>query len=82
MEYYHVRVTQKSDRSHDEVRLDLTREELEGRFLAPYCRGLPIIIGGKSIHNDDIERIRITKTDQDSSHLAKVVEEERRPPGR
>ena len=78
MEYYHVRVTQKSDRSHDEVRLDLTREELEGRFLAPYRRGLPIIIGGKSIQNDGIERIRITKTDQDSSHLGKVVEEERR----
>ena len=77
MEYYHVRVTQKSDRSHDEVRLDLTREELEERFLAPYRRGLPIIIGGKSILNNDIERIRITKTDQDSSHLGKVVDEER-----
>ena len=77
MDYYHVRVTQKSDRTHDEVRLDLTREELEERFLVPYRRGLPIIIGGKSIQNDDIERIRITKTVQDSSHLAKVVEEER-----
>ena len=78
MEYYHVRVTQKSEQSHNEVRLDLTREELEARFLVPYRRGLPIIIRGKSIQNDDIERIRITKTDQDSSHLAKVVEEERR----
>ena len=78
MEYHHVRVTQKSDRSPDEVKLDLTREELEERFLAPYRKGLPIVIGGKSIQKDDLERIRISKTDQDSNHVAKVVEEERR----
>ena len=78
MEYHHVRVTQKSDRSPDEVKLDLTREELEERFLAPYRKGLPIVIGGKSIQKDDLERIRINKTDQDSNHVAKVVEEERR----
>ena len=78
MAYHHVRVTQKSDRSHDEVKLDLTREELEERFLSPYRKGLPIVMGGKSILKDDIERIRISKTDQDSNHVSKIVEEERR----
>ncbi len=78
MEYYHVCVTPKSDKSKVEARLDLTREELEERILAPYRKGLPIVIGGKSIQNDDIERIRISKTDQDSNHVGKVVAEERR----
>ena len=54
MRYYHVRITPKSDRSHDEVRLDLTPEELEGRFLTPYRRGQPIAIAGKTISADDI----------------------------
>ena len=78
MEYYHVRITQKSDRSHDEVKLDLTLEELEERFLSPYRKGLPIVIGGKSILTDDIDRIRIGKTYQESNHVRKIVEEERR----
>ena len=78
MEYYHVCVTPKSNKSNVEVRLDLTREELEERFLAPYRKGLPMVIRGKSIQKDDIERIRISKTDQDSNHLGKVVADERR----
>ena len=78
MEYHHICITQKSDRSNVEVRLDLTREELEERFLAPYRKGLPIVIRGKSIQKEDIERIRISKTDQDSNHVGKVVAEERR----
>ena len=78
MEYYHVCVTPKSDKSKVEVRLDLTREELEERFLAPYRKGLTMVIRGKSIQKDDIERIRISKTDQDSNHLGKVVADEGR----
>ena len=42
MTYYHVRITPKSGRSFsdDEVKLDLTSEELEERFLAPYRKGI------------------------------------------
>jgi len=79
---YHVQITQKSYRQHDEVRLDLTKEQLETRFLIPYREGRSIVIGGKTIPPEDIERIRINYTDQTSEELLPIVrreeEEERR----
>ena len=75
---YHVRITPRSDRSHDEVRLDLTREQLEERFLVPYREGRPIVIGGRTIPPTDIERIRITQTEERSEQLLPIVREERR----
>ena len=66
--YYHVRVTQASDRMSDEVRLDIAHDELERRFLQPYRQGQPIAIAGKSIPTDDIERIRISRTEQRADH--------------
>ena len=78
MEYYHVRITQKSSPSHDETRLDLSFDELEERFLTPYRMGSTVVIQGKSIPVDDISRLRITKSAQDSNHYRPIVEEERR----
>ncbi len=78
---YHVRITPRSDRSHDEVRLDLTREQLEERFLIPYREGRSIVIGGRTIPPDDIERIRITLTDQPSEELLPIVRAERESSG-
>ena len=78
MTFYHVRITPKSDRSHDEVRLDLSPEELRSRFLTPYERGKAIVIGGRTISSDDIERIRITKTAQESRYFRARVEAEQR----
>ena len=68
-EYYHVRITTKSDRGHNEVKLDLSKEQLTVRFLNPYEYGTNIIVNGKSIEPDDIERIEISITDVDSSRL-------------
>ena len=48
----HVRITQKSNSSHDETKLGLTEEQLRERFLQPYELGEPIIINGKSIPKD------------------------------
>jgi hypothetical protein len=59
---YHVRVTSKSDRNRPETRLDLTMDQLEERFLRPYRDGRPIVIGGKTIPPEDIERIQISQT--------------------
>ncbi len=73
---YHVRITPRSDRSHDEVKLDLTKEQLEERFLNPYVEGRPIVIGGKTIPPDDIERIRINYTDETSEQLLPIVRKE------
>ena len=78
MDYYHVRFTPKSDTSQVEVRLDLNIEELTERFVLPYRRGLPITINGRSFSAEDVERIRINKTDQDSQYLLEVVSQERR----
>ena len=76
--YYHVRVTPRSDRYETEVKLDLSREELEERFLRPYREGRPIVIGGRTIPPDDIERIRINATDEPSERILPIIIEERR----
>ena len=81
MAYYHVRVTQASAPSYDETRLDLTFEELDERFLSPYREGSKIVINGKVIPVSDIERIRISKSDQDSNYLRPIAERERRNSG-
>ena len=75
MTYYHVRITPKSGRSFsdDEVKLDLTSEELEERFLAPYRRGNPITINGKVFALGGIERIKINVTRHDSEVIYPVV---------
>ena len=73
---YHVRVTAKSNPSDDEVKLDLSKEMLEQRFLAPYREGRPIVIGGRTIPPDDIDRIRITQTDKSSDALFPAVRAE------
>lgn len=78
---YHVRITPRSNRSNDEVRLDLTREELEQRFLVPYRDGRSIVIGGRTVPPDDIERIRITFTDQSSEELLPRIRAERESSG-
>ncbi|HUT75308.1 MAG TPA: nucleotide-binding protein [Armatimonadota bacterium] len=74
---YHVRITTKSNPSHDEVKLDLTKPQLTKRFVEPYCRGRPIVSGGKTITTDDIERIQISFTEQLSEMLLPLIRKER-----
>ena len=78
MPYYHVRITQASAPSYDETRLDMTFEELDARFLSPYREGSDIVINGKVIPPSDIERIRISKSTQDSNSIRGIVRDERR----
>jgi hypothetical protein len=61
---YHVRITRKSDITRDETKLDLTQEQLEQQFLVPYRQGRPILIGGLTVPMDDLERIRISETNE------------------
>jgi len=51
---FHVRITKKSDKTEDEIWLDLTKEKLQERILNPYYEGNPIIISGKSIPIEDL----------------------------
>lgn len=75
--YYHVRITQKSNRSHDELKLDLREEKLRSQFLTPYENGENIVINGKIIAPDDIERIRISKTEMNSAELIPIIRAKR-----
>ena len=81
MAYYNIRITQASAPSYDETRLDMTLEELEDRFLSPYREGSKIVINGKVIPVSAIDRIRISKSDQDSNHIRPIAERERRESG-
>ncbi len=47
----------------DETKLDLTEEELEQQFLAPYRDGRPITVNGRVVEISDLERIRISTSD-------------------
>jgi predicted nucleotide-binding protein len=76
---FHVRVTPKGKgATTDEVRLDLTREQLEDRFLKPYREGRPIVIGGRTISASELERIRISHSEESSEVLLPVVREKQR----
>jgi predicted nucleotide-binding protein len=75
---YHVRITTRSQPSYDEVRLDLSRGELDARFLRPYREGRPIVIGGRTVEPADLRRLRVNYTEQSSDELLPVVVEERR----
>lgn len=67
--FFHVRFTQKSQRSHDETKNDLSEEQLMSRFIEPYQEGQRIIINGKTIQPNDIERVRISKSEEPSGVL-------------
>jgi predicted nucleotide-binding protein len=63
--YFHVRLTVKGER-HDEVKLDLEEAELEDQFLAPYRRGTPITVNGRTIPIERLERIKISASTEPS----------------
>lgn len=65
---FHIRITPKSRRTEDEVLLDLSEEEMERRILKPYRVGTPIVLGGKTIPTNDIERIKISRTKYKSDY--------------
>jgi hypothetical protein len=68
---FHIRITPvgPSRLSGDELALDLTRDQLEGRFLALRRDGRPITIKGRTLSWDEIDRIRINETDEKSADL-------------
>ena len=79
MSYYHIRITPKSSPSKTEVELDLSLDELMDRFVNQYERGLSIIIAGKILAADDIERIQLNVSEEDSSILnSNLLQQHRR----
>ena len=46
---FHVRITPKSDKTHDEIKLDLSRENTRTKnSWSPMMKVVPIVIGGKN----------------------------------
>lgn len=71
--YYHVRITTKSD-GRPEVKLDLSEDKLWKQFLIPYENNESIVVNGKAIEPNNIERIRINKTRNGSAEILPTVE--------
>jgi predicted nucleotide-binding protein len=74
---FHVRLNRKSNPSHDEIKLDLSREELEEQFLSRYREGRAILIGGVVVPVDDIGYLKISQTDLPSDDLLPGIRRER-----
>lgn len=70
---YHVRISLKSQKSSDETKTDFSEEQLKVRILEPYEQGEPIILNGKTIQPNDIERIRISKSQEVSSQIIQRI---------
>lgn len=66
--YYHVRISVTGER-HDEVKVDMDEETLERQFLKPYREGRAITINGKVVLPEQLERIRISQSDWQTSQM-------------
>ena len=75
---YHVRISLKSQKSSDETKNDFSEEQLQVRVLEPYEQGEPIIMNGKTIQPHDIDRIRISKSQETSQQLIERIRAENR----
>lgn len=74
--YYHVRITVSGERS-DETKTDLSFDDLDRQVLEPYRTERPITINGRTLLLDDVERIRISRSEQSaSSFFAKLKAED------
>ena len=67
-DYFHIRITCKAIAPYrvgrTEAERNLTLESLEQRFLMAYRRARPLVLNGRPIATDNIERIRIYKSEE------------------
>ena len=78
-EQYHVTLVPKGAGTSDfrlEFELNLSFESIEQRFLMPYRRGQPMVIKGKTIATEELERIRIFKSEHKAKALSDVWDQE------
>ncbi len=77
MALFHVRLSIAGQRT-DEVKIDLTDEQLQRQFLQPYRAGAPITVNGRVIAMSDLERIRISRSDGSARAVIPRLEAEDR----
>ncbi len=72
--YFHVKISLRN-RVESEIEHDLTREQLDLKYLHPYRQGRPIVTHGRTIQPSEIRRIRIVSTvnTHDELHAASDI---------
>lgn len=76
-EFYHIIIITKSNPEVKHIMLDLSKEQLNERFLRFYENGNNIFIKGKLIGTNDIDIINIHRTNENSSIiLSKLIAKE------
>lgn len=75
---YHVRISLKSQKSSDETKTDFSEEQLLVRIIEPYEQGEPIILNGKTIQPNDIDRIQISKSPESSEQIIQRIKQDDR----
>ncbi len=66
---YHIRISKKPYPYSTEYNFDITKEQLENRFLNRFNQGQNIVINGKTVQLKDIEQIEIFETPKESIKL-------------
>ena len=72
---FHIQITLKEAKpphKRQEWDCDLSAEELEKRYIAPYRQGRAIVIDGRVIALDEIHRTRVYWTDRDIRNFAAI----------
>ena len=67
--YYHARLI-VSGSPNAEVRFDLSLQELQNRVLEPYQNLRPIVLGGRTVQIEDLERLEVFKSSRPSSEFS------------
>lgn len=70
--YYHVRINLKDNTQ--EGSYNITKEELENRFLDPYNSGNPIVLNGRTLELSEISRININVSQYENELESKKIE--------
>ena len=69
--YYHVWITLKGTaplQRRRELERNLSFEDLETRFLIPYRTGRSLVVNGRTITPDELERVQVFETEQQLGH--------------
>ena len=72
---FHIQITPEESKPHQkrfEWDFDLSAEELERRYIAPYRLGRAIVIDGRVVALDEIHRTHVYSTERDIGNLARI----------
>ncbi|MGC5561653.1 TIR domain-containing protein [Streptomyces sp. FR-108] len=71
--HYHVRIWVRGE-SRPEVELDLDEDVLQRRILRPYRYGEPLLINGRVIRSEDLERLRISQSVEPAQEILERIQ--------